>query len=461
MCYDDSDAVYKKFFESGKILLQKILERFDLGLNENQAPAPSGEAYALNTLPWQRSEIVESPELGSVGIARGNGALLVVEPLPTGKSVTVKETLAGVFCLENKHLSVTVEKGTISSLIDKRMGREVLAGRANQFTIFDDKPLYWQAWDVEIYHLETRKELTDHVSRTEILEDLPHRVSVVTTVPVSSLSSIRSVISLSAIVSDEQAPIVECYADIEWHETMRFLKVEFPVRIHSHEATYETQYGVVKRPTHYNTSWDMAKFEVCSHKFADLSEHNYGVSILNDSKYGFSTAGNVMRLSLLRAPKAPDDTADMGTHHIRWAILPHSGPLAVQTVRAAFNFNNPLHLVSKLRTEPVDASTLLQKLPLFIQGDDNLILDTIKRGEDDFDVSQGELPTRPERSIIVRIYEALGGWGRGSVNFTFPVKEVFRTNLLEDNEKHIPLKDTSFNVELDPFQVSSYRLVLA
>src|ERR1700712_3733084 len=89
----------------------------------------------------------------------------------------------------------------------------------------------------------------------------------------------------------------------------------------------------------------MAKFEVCCHKFADLSEHGYGVSILNDSKYGFATCGNLMRLSMLRAPKAPDAHADMGRHHIRWAILPHEGILSSTTIRTAYNFNNPIKLV--------------------------------------------------------------------------------------------------------------------
>lgn len=101
-------------------------------------------------------------------------------------------------------------------------------------------------------------------------------------------------------------------SEVEWHEKWKFLKVEFPVDITNTEASYETQYGIIRRPTHYNTSWDMAKFEVCCHKWADLSENGYGVSILNDSKYGFATCGNMMRLSLLRSPKAPDAHADMG-----------------------------------------------------------------------------------------------------------------------------------------------------
>ena len=202
----------------------------------------------------------------------------------------------------------------------------MLSGKSNNFVIFDDKPVYWQAWDVEVYHLETRQELA--ASTTSISENNPYRVSVVTETKISDISSIRSASRVSAVFDgDGQQSFIECTADVDWYETMKFLKVEFPINVRSSEASYETQFGITKRPTHYNTSWDMAKFEVCCHKFADLSEYNYGVSVLNDSKYGFATVGDVMRLSLLRSPKAPDDTADMGRHHIRWAIMPHQGPL--------------------------------------------------------------------------------------------------------------------------------------
>src|ERR1700712_372794 len=124
----------------------------------------------------------------------------------------------------------------------------------------------------------------------------------------------------------------------------------------------------------------MAKFEVCCHKFADLSEHGYGVSILNDSKYGFATCGNLMRLSLLRAPKAPDAHADMGRHHIRWAILPHEGELSSTTVRAAFNFNNPMNVLRGSKV--TDESSISRQLPIKLTGNKSLILDTVKRGED-------------------------------------------------------------------------------
>ena len=204
-----------------------------------------------------------------------------------------------------------MEGGSIISLVDLAENREIIAkgAKANQLVIFDDKPLYWQAWDVEVYHLETRKELPSSQSR--IVETGPHKVSLITETQISDKSWVKTTISLAASI-ENQPSYIEMASEVEWRETMRILKVEFPVDITNTEASYETQYGIIRRPTHYNTSWDMAKFEVCCHKWADLSENGYGVSIMNDSKYGFATCGNMMRLSLLRAPKAPDAHADMG-----------------------------------------------------------------------------------------------------------------------------------------------------
>ena len=161
-----------------------------------------------------------------------------------------------------------------------------------------------------------------------------------------------------------------------------------------------------------------------------------------------------MRLSLLRSPKAPDDTADMGSHRIRWAIMPHIGGLGVQTVRAAFNFNNPLKLVNA-------EDSFLANPPIVLRGDDNLVLDTVKRGEDDMDVSLGDLPKRQGRSVIIRVYDALGGHGKGTIETTWPLRKVFKTNLLEDDEDEVVFNSGKFEVDLGPFQVCTYRLVLA
>jgi alpha-mannosidase len=203
----------------------------------------------------------------------------------------------------------------------------------------------------------------------------------------------------------------------------------------------------------------MAKFEVCCHKWADLSENGYGVSILNDSKYGFATWGNLMRLSLLRAPKAPDAHADMGRHHIRYAILPHAGPLDSRIIRAGYNFNHPLVLESASGSVGNDIFSSIS-----ISGSPSLILDAVKRGEDDEDVSRDNLPRRQGKSIILRIYESLGGKSRGTIHTKLPVKEVWKCNVLEDNVTSLISakgKETvDVDIELRAFEVATYRLQL-
>jgi alpha-mannosidase len=209
---------------------------------------------ALNTLPWPRQEVIQASD-NEVVVARGSSNLLSVETInitsQKERPVTVREVSPGVFLLQNSQLSATVENGQITSLYDRKAEREVLSGKANKFVIFDDKPIYWQAWDVEVYHLETRQELIS--SATSILEDHPYRVSVVTETKISDVSSIRTIITLS-VAFNEQQSYVECAAEVDWLETMKFLKVEFPVNVWNTEAYYETQFGIIKRPTHYNTS---------------------------------------------------------------------------------------------------------------------------------------------------------------------------------------------------------------
>ncbi|KAK1526054.1 glycosyl hydrolase family 38 domain-containing protein [Colletotrichum costaricense] len=467
MCYDDSDKVYANVFSIGSTLLRDIYGVLKVD-DISETPTESERLVALNTLGWPRQEVLTIN--GKDFIANGTGTLIatqeITQPETNKPLVTVQEVSEGIFVLENSHFTVTVESGTITSLLDRRAAnREVLApgsGRANQFVIFDDKPIYWQAWDVEVFHLETREEVRG--GRTSVLEASPLRVSVVTEMRISEVSSVKTVISLAAVVDESASAAgvgVECTAEVDWHEAMKFLKVEFPVDVRHHEASYDTQFGVIRRPTHYNTSWDMAKFEVCCHKYADLSEYGYGVSILNDSKYGFATVGNTMRLSLLRSSKAPDDNADMGRHTIRWAILPHRGPLGPETVRAAYEFNNPLKVVSASAGSPLlEAGGSAGGFPVALTGDENLVLDTVKRGEDDEDVGDSELPVRGGRSVIVRVYESLGGRGRARVATKWAVKSAYKTNLLEDDEEEVRVEDGGFEVDLGPFQLQTYRIQL-
>lgn len=415
----------------------------------------------MNTLPWHRKEIVEISDT-EVGVACGDGHMLPLRSFHIQQdkpAVSVQKYAAEGFVLENDQLRVVVDKGVIISLYDHVNDREIIehGGQANNFIIFQDIPLYWEAWDVEVYHLGTRREL--EYGKTTIHEQKPHKVTLVTDITISEKSSLKSYISLSASLKGQPSQ-VDCSAEVDWHEDSKFLKVEFPVDIVNTEASYETAYSITKRPTHYNTSWDMAKFEVCCHKFADLSEHNYGVSILNDSKYGFATAGKMMRLSLLRSPKAPDAHADMGHHSIRWAIFPHKGSLGSATVKAAYAFNNPLKLC--VGSQPAVAS--LSECPIKLINEDDsesLVLDTIKRGHDDEDVSRRDgTRINPGQSVILRIYESLGGHSRGTIQTKFDVKRATKVNILEDEITEMPLKDGKVPIKLRPFEVATFKLQL-
>ncbi|MCJ1414392.1 Glycoside hydrolase, 38 vacuolar alpha mannosidase [Xylographa parallela] len=458
MCYDDSDELYAHVFETGEKLVKDAMAV--LGYSKHETGNVS--SIALNTLPWRREEILKIPGESQYALVRGSQGPAEVRVLgkSTKELATVQEIKAGLFLLSNDQFDLHIEGGSIVSLIDKKANREIVAKgqKVNQLVIFDDKPLYWQAWDVEVFHLDSREVLP--AGNTLIAENSPHRVGVVTETKISENSWAKTTISLSAVVEGQQS-MIEVDCEVEWRENMKFLKVEFPVNIYNTEASYETQYGIIKRPTHYNTSWDMAKFEVCCHKWADLSENGYGVSILNDSKYGFATCGNMMRLSLLRAPKAPDAHADMGRHHIRYAILPHAGPLDHRTVRSAHNFNHPMQLYTSTTGKTPDSSKLLNAIRT--KGSNSLILDCVKRGEDDEDVSRGELPKRKSRSIILRVYESLGGTSRGSFHVDdrlIKVKKVFKTNILEDDETELTIKNGVVEIELRPFEVATYRLQL-
>ncbi|OPB44482.1 hypothetical protein A0O28_0028010 [Trichoderma guizhouense] len=462
MCYDDTDKLYDEVFSVGNTALTNVATALQLNLQ----PTDSANLVVVNTLDWDRIGLVPLPAAAhsegnqKFSFYRCGPGISPLQPLSgvSFQAATISETSKGVWVLSNSQYRVTVTQGTIISLYDLRRDREIIpnGARANQLVVFGDMPLYHQAWDVETYHLSQGRELQGEVSY--LAESGPERVSVTTVTKISESSSIKTTISLSVVIDPQEESHVECSADVDWHENMKFLKVQFPVDIYNTRASYETQFGIVERPTHYNTSWDMAKFEVCCHKWADLSEAGYGVSILNDSKYGFATSGNMMRLSLLRSPKAPDANADMGRHHIKWGIFPHKGPVGWQTVKKGFEFNFPIRIAScpnEIRSPGLSAS------PVKLRGGLGLVLDTIKRAEDDTDVSFDNLPTREGKSIVCRVYDAIGGKNRAFLETGHAkIQKAWKCNLLEDDLEELPIVNGCVEIELQRFELATYRLLL-
>lgn len=346
--------------------------------------------------------------------------------------------------LENARLRVTLDEGgQLASVFDKVAAREVLAPgtRGNLFQLHPDYPSFYDAWDVDRFYADQVTEL-DVAESIDVLERGPLRVALGVSRTFGD-SRIVQVISLAA-----ESPFVEFDTRVDWHETNRFLKVAFPLAVHAHRATYEIQYGHVERPTHANTSWDVARFEVCAHKWADLSEPGYGVALLNDSKYGYDVRGNVLRLSLLRAPTWPDPVADRGHHRFTYRLLPHDGDLRDSgVIDAGYDLNVPL------RTRPTDPhpGARLPQGSLVRVDAPNVVLEVVKRAD------------RDPNAYIVRLYEAWGRRGRVALTLPWPVSRAARTDLLERptdllERAQLELTGETVRLELAPFEIATLLL---
>uniref|UniRef100_A0A8C0ZKB1 alpha-mannosidase n=1 Tax=Cyanistes caeruleus TaxID=156563 RepID=A0A8C0ZKB1_CYACU len=349
--------------------------------------------------------------------------------------------------------SITMENGVIAVCLDTMghltslqlldSGRESVPDGcyANQFALFDDVPLYWDAWDVMDYHLETRKPVTTLLKPLEITLAGGLRGSVRFSLQVGKSSTLSQ-----EIILDAACPYLRFLTQVEWKEAHKFLKVEFPVQVRSTNATYEIQFGHLQRPTHWNTSWDWARFEVWAHKWLDLSEHGFGVALLNDCKYGASAHRNVLSLSLLRAPKSPDSTADIGHHQFTYAVMPHQGSFQeAGVIQQAYNLNFPLHMVPASCAQCSPWSAFSVSSPA-------VVLETVK---------QAGAGVEEGRALLVRLYEAHGSTVTAWLQTSLPVKEAMLCDLLERPlaQGHLPLEQRGLRLSFTPFLVLSVLLL--
>uniref|UniRef100_A0A8C9T1R3 alpha-mannosidase n=1 Tax=Scleropages formosus TaxID=113540 RepID=A0A8C9T1R3_SCLFO len=345
----------------------------------------------------------------------------------------------GNVLMENGILRVVVNKtGSLLSLCLVKTNREAISDSCcgNQFVLFDDVPLYWDAWDVMDYHLQTRKPVVEVDKPLSVVSAGGLRGTVTYTLRISEKSSLTQ-----DIILDAMCPYLKFSTKVDWAESHKFLKVEFPVRVHNPYASYEVQFGHVQRPTHRNTSWDWARFEVWGHKWADLSEYGFGVALLNDCKYGYSTYRNTLSLSLLRAPKAPDANADIGQHHFTYAVMPHSGSFQESSViQCAYNLNFPLRLFPNAPDQ--------SSWSAFSINPSAVILETIKQAENHKD------------ALVVRMFESHGSSVSATLTTTLPLREAILCDLVERRISAQPTPVTASGISLDfqPFQIVSLLL---
>ena len=363
---------------------------------------------------------------------------LVKAPEPAAPPTAL---VAAPALLENDFLRVELNPdGDICRIYDKVQQREVLpAGAiANQFQAFEDRPLYWDAGDVSIF-FEDKMWTSDPARSVEVVEAGPLRATLEIRRRILNSDYVQR-ISLAY-----NSPRLDIHTRIDWRERHILLKVAFPVDVLSPVATYEIQWGNVQRPTHRNTSWDWARFETCAQKWADLSEGDYGASLLNDCKYGHDIHHNVMRLSLLRATTLPDPEADQGEHEFSYSLLPHAGNWTGPTVAEAYALNDPLIVAEAGRPTgggpagPLPTSLLAVDRP-------NIVIETVKRAEDG-------------RGLIVRLYETQRQRKQVTLTAGFDLARAWRANLLEENQEELAPNGNTVSLFVKPYEIVTLRLV--
>ncbi|MFJ2705179.1 alpha-mannosidase [Streptomyces sp. NPDC087428] len=414
---------------------------------------------ALNSSPYPRGQVVELDAEASAVLpsgahvqSLGDGRTAVLAEVPglgsallDGAAVPEQAVSAGVHAddgtvLDNGLLRVTVDRdGLITSVLDLTAGREVLAPghRANLLQLHPDHPNNWDAWDIDAHYRRSRTDLTD-AELVELVEEGPLRAAVRV---VRAFGASRIVQEIRLAAGSRQ---VDIETEVDWQESEKVLKAAFPLDVHAERSAAEIQFGHVHRPTHANTGWDAARFEICAHRWLRVAEPGYGIALLNDSTYGHEVTrtphaaglGTTVRLTLLRAPHSPDPETDLGTHRFRYALAP--GVEITDAVREGLALNLPL----RAAVAPAVPSVLWTGHPA-------VTVESVKLAED----RSGD--------VVVRLYESAGGRADATLRVSFPVLAAQITDLLE-RPLHAATTDAhGLSLALRPFQILTVRLTPA
>ncbi len=437
---------------------QITAQREALAKERMEALADGGAGITIfNTTGMERSDVVMLGNIAGEALADENGAvypvqqtadgaIACVEHLPSKgyRSYTVLKEAAPVETpfvltddhhLETPYYRITLdENGLFTGIFDKENDREVLkqGERANLMRMYEDKPIYYDNWDIDIYYTEKFWDVDalDHMEWTELG---PVRATLELTRTISN-SLIRQKIHFYA-----KNRRIEFETYVDWKEHQHLLKVHFPVDVHTDEATFDIQFGNLTRKVHQNTSWDKARFESCGQKWMDLSEGHYGVSLLNDCKYGHSVKDSNMALTLIKSGIEPNPMTDYEEHFFTYALYPHAeGWRAAGTVREAYMLNQPLLAVEK--------GTKAGEYSFASVDKDNVILETVKAAEDG-------------NGIILRLYESENAKTRVCLTVNRDFERAYICNLLEETETEAAVSGNRIQIPVKPYEIVTVRIV--
>lgn len=374
----------------------------------------------------------------------GVPALAASQPVSPNQPVHASVT-DGHHVLDNGLIRAAVDdNGRLVSLIDHRTGREAIAPGefGNHLELHRDIPNLWDAWDIDEHYRRNVRSLEEVTSPLALHEDGEAREILVQRT--TGRSEITQKIRLAP--GEESLSIVTA---INWDEENKLLKLGFPLDVRADRSASETQFGHVFRPTHENTSWEAAKFEICAHRWIHVGEPDYGVAISNDATYGHDVSRRTrtdggtttrVRLSLLRAPRYPDPNTDQGQHTFTVTVRPGAG--IAEAVEEGYRTN--------LRTRTIRGAGPVE--PLFTVSNPNIVIEAVKLAED----RSGD--------VIVRLYESLGQRATGTIAASFDVRNVYATDLLErrlDQQAGVDTEGDTVTLGMRPFQILTLRFARA
>ncbi|MGI9603822.1 MAG: alpha-mannosidase, partial [Acidimicrobiales bacterium] len=434
--YADTHADHQRVLGQAEQIVAEALGSVASAVDVGAASRP---VLVANSLPFDRHELVEVDDGSLVAVAAPACGWAVVD-LDAPPGIDSPPVTVGANWFANGILRVEWdESGLLTSVRHLGADREALAEgtRANVLQMLDDTPEHWDAWDIDRAAFDTAVDLAD-VDEIEVVaaDDARATLRVVRTF---GSSRIEQRLQLT-----RGSGRLEIASVVDWHEDHKLLKVAFPVAVDADVATHEIQFGHVERPTRPRSSWDEARFETCAHTWVDLSDDGFGVALLNDCKYGHDVQGNVLRLSLLRAPTWPDPVADRGRHTFTYALYPHvGGPTDGGVIAEAHALNTPLRVV------PAGGSSasVPSEHSVVHLDDPGVVVSAVKPADDGDD-------------LVVRCHEAFGHARR--VRLRVPGAEsAWPVDLLEQPTGISPLvaEEGTFVLELGPFELVTLRLV--
>jgi alpha-mannosidase len=332
--------------------------------------------------------------------------------------------------LENSLIRLQVYEDGAFQVLYKEKNKNLFIDKGNIIIAYPDRPRYWEAWDIPLEYEKYGEVL--RAEKIELTERGPLRGKIKVTRKYRN-SEIIQYYTLHAF-----SERIDIETEIKWDEKREMLRAYFPFDILSPFVTYEVPYGTYSKPTHKNTSWEKAQFEIPVHRFIDLSQGDFGVSILNNGKYGHSVNENIIGITLLRSPFSPDYTADLGNHQFTYSLLPHKGTLGEKTLKEAEELNKTLI--------PIIGNFSIEDTSILSWDKNNIIVGALKQSED-------------RKGLILRFAEYLGKEEIINFKFGFPVKKIYETNLLEKEYSELKLKDQILEIKVKPFEIKTLKII--